>query len=803
LIVSKLPFFDHRAMMTLRDASDDRRNGAVYSYMLRLLLAEKEPNTTSIGLARALLQFPALIYLDLSYTTSAKDRMVLSAISELHELQVLKLRGIGLKDDDAEFLANGVGRRVRFLDLRNNMLTDMAVRSLMQGCFRAPEIVISETNGERASAVQSGAASCSMSSNATLFLQHSNIDDKFVELLTRPLTGRSLLENLPHIGITHLLIAENQLTVEGVAGLLSSRLYMLDAGTVDTVKSLIKGQPSMPPQRYPDSSPAFPGVEKLIPIIGSAAKDGLTYLRIHHAVVTKEPPIRDMISPVDKIAELSGQEQVSQLDTSEQRVELDANKQILELPAETSRFELADTSISNCSTTLGAHHLSPVDEDEPLTLRRGSAFAPETVETHQAVDDEHTAPCGEEEELPDEGRPTTSSPRPCDDSTYPERALEGYSPHLDTDPRSQKIKGLLGKRPRNTTFSSQSKGIVGIPYLHPCHIPHIETLILTDVPSHVPVDSPITSSLIHFIVACSDESLLASLKAKADYSLPPGRARIAAEQQHARALFGLRRLVLEISPTTKRSELRKLSPWRPRSRENAVSKSATGDLDSERLWSAALADFSFFGEEECGIPENDTGKYFSTEILNEKITLVPEDDEDFGTLELNSQMSPNFLQPSPLIGPHQHQSQPNSPHLRPTSHQGSQSLSPRGTRFPGDNVDPMREPEIDLVSELASFRRSKKREYEGLVKNSREPPATFLSPLISPRSSWPYTSFQTPSSSSPLSRVTRTTISSIMPLHVEGHWKGEVKIVRNASPKGRSGVVDIYGNYFEKGYLYP
>jgi len=215
-----------------------------------------------------------------------------------------------------------------------------------------------------------------------------------------------------------------------------------------------------------------------------------------------------------------------------------------------------------------------------------------------------------------------------------------------------------------------------------------------------------------------------------------------------------------------------------------VSKSATGDMDSERLWSAASADFSFFGEEECGIPENDTGKYFSTEILNEKITLVPEDDEGtpVGTLELNSQMSPNFLQPSPLIGPHQHQSQPNS-----------QGLSPRGARFPGDNVDqqpPMREPEIDLVSELASFRRSKKREYEGLVKNSREPPATFLSPLISPRSSWPYTSFQTPSSSSPLqspmpplSRVTRTTVSSIMPLHVEGHWKGEVKIVRNASPK--------------------
>lgn len=38
---------------------------------------------------------------------------------------------------------------------------------------------------------------------------------------------------------------------------------------------------------------------------------------------------------------------------------------------------------------------------------------------------------------------------------------------------------------------------------------------------------------------------------------------------------------------------------------------------------------------------------------------------------------------------------------------------------------------------------------------------------------------------------------------VEGHWKGEVKVVRNSAPKGRTGVVDVYGNYFEKDYLYP
>jgi len=46
-------------------------------------------------------------------------------------------------------------------------------------------------------------------------------------------------------------------------------------------------------------------------------------------------------------------------------------------------------------------------------------------------------------------------------------------------------------------------------------------------------------------------------------------------------------------------------------------------------------------------------------------------------------------------------------------------------------------------------------------------------------------------------------INDIDMKHVEGHWQGEIKVVRNAMPKGRTGMVDMYGNYFEKGYLYP
>ena len=129
LMVSKLPFFDHHAMTALK--TNERSS----HYNIRLLLAEREPNTTSASLAQTLLLFPVLTYLDLSYTTPARDRNVLSTLAQMPFLRVLKLRGIGLKDNDAEFLADAIGQRVRCLDLRDNMLTDIAICSLLQKSF--------------------------------------------------------------------------------------------------------------------------------------------------------------------------------------------------------------------------------------------------------------------------------------------------------------------------------------------------------------------------------------------------------------------------------------------------------------------------------------------------------------------------------------------------------------------------------------------------------------------------------------------------------------------------------------------
>ncbi|EED23857.1 Leucine Rich Repeat domain protein [Talaromyces stipitatus ATCC 10500] len=710
LIVSKLPFFDHNATISLKVPSDAQ----IYPpYNLRLLLAEGEPNTTSIGLATALSRFPLLIYLDLSYTSPAKDRIVLSVLSELPDLRVLKLRGIGLKDADAEFVANAIGTRVRLLDVRNNVLTDRSVRSLLQACFIPKGTSQITHNGDE----------YYLNHHPSL-LQSPSLDNDFLDFLTRPLTGRSIFEHLPKAGITHLYISDNRLTVEGVAALLASkRLHLLDTGSVDTAQTLRADQPLLAPPGSRTDFNTVPGAEKLVPILGAYAKDGLTYLRVNHAIVTKDAPATSEAAITELLPELPADE----LDIHHFHAEMDTSHVIYEMPAGNELLcELEDTSISsssvNRSTSVVKSNQYP---DEPLLPRRGSVFAAEVVSTETTTDDKELLQydhCHSDE---------------CSLSTE----------------RSRKIRDLLFKRPKTEVLPLKHGKSKTFPYLHPSHIPHVQTLILTDVPSHVSSSSPILSSLIRFITACSDEMLLAKLRARADYSFPPGRDRVKAEQQHAKSLFALECLVLEITPAVRNAAPpRALSPWKPQQHDRTGWQSTTGDFDSERLWSAATNDFSFFGNEECGVPE--PHEEIATTILNERVRLVSDDDSIHSSVpELEGSNTSGPKQPTPRSSV-------------PTMHNNSTSIVSN-------------EPEVDLVSALASFRRSKKAEFERLKESNRHSPST-SSPCPSPFDS-----------------------HGALPLHVEGYWPGEVKVIRNPTPKGRSGVVDIYGNYFEKGYLYP
>ncbi|KAL4997190.1 hypothetical protein BDV10DRAFT_170028 [Aspergillus recurvatus] len=690
LIVSELPFFDHGAMMALRGAASG--GVSTRTYNTRLLIAEREPNTTSLGIAETLLRFPELIYLDLSYTTSAKDQTVLSALSQLEHLQVLKLRGIGLKDIDAAFLANAIGHRVRVLDLRENKLTDMALQTLLHVCFWPP--------------------GHDHARHQPLFLRSPGLDEKFREALTSLLTGRSWVEDLPNVGVTHLYLADNQFSVDGVASLLAtSRLYVLDVGTLDTAKHSAEVQSNARRQ-------AYAGSEKLIPILGTVAKENLTYLRAHHTICTSTALQEKPISWNDFLPELPGKNAtacLSELDTHDTQVhELPADTtRVFELAGSTPRHQSSDKLHCNEDGQSGLGH----EYERPMAPRRGSAFAPEVLlSPNEASGATLISPSDTYAALSNSPIPLYSSPISME------------------EPRARKIQELLAKRPKYQPHRQARESYVD--YLHPSHIPHLEVLVLTDVPSHIPATSSILESLIRFVTACSNEALLATLQAGSDYSLPPGQDRAKAEQERAKSLFGLRQLVLEITPVTNSLQPVKSTAWKSVSAQIGHQKSATGDWDLERLWSAASDDFSFFGETECGIPADDTS--LTPDANNASSTSVPS------------------------------------------------------------------KPIVDLVSELAAFRRRKKLEYEQAVRFAFERGG--MNDTLSPQSQSHY-SIGSASGMSPSSGVralnpapgSRLSIAH----HVEGHWKGEVKIVRNATPKGRSGWVDLYGNYFEKGYLYP
>jgi hypothetical protein len=857
LIVSRLPFFDHHSLIALRYASSARRPSLESEedrpqYDLKLLLAEREPNTTSAGLREALFHFPHLVYLDLSYTSSARDASVLAALANLWDLQVLKLRGVGMRDGEAEVLANAIGIRVRLLDLRGNLLTDMAVRSLMQACFLPPDRI--PTSGNM-NARQIEDWPVGMAPGPDFFsldsLRSEELDRELLKQLTHPLTGRLAFEDIPHKGLTHLYIADNNLSVEGLSSLLkSTRLHILDGGSVDTVKTISRSKSLSSPTGYQDEV-RFPGAEKLVPVLGTYASHSLTYLRVSHAVVSEAVQMKDTPSPVVSAAELSSE--------GAALVEVPAPAHYaLELPSEHDAvFELsAEPAVPKSELPGDCIHfaLSPPVNTAPdgngaaSTVARQAktgdkAFAPEVAVNGTTEDSEEDVvlnASGSGLSLRTPLTAITSS----NDNTHttemrhttldtPATASErvGHTPPSPSAFRLARIESLLRKRPLTSTSPSD---ITGTPqpvrsaytsqvytYLHPSHLPNLRTLVLTGVPTLVPESSPIIRALLHFISACADEAYLALLRAQTNYSLPPGHSRQIAELQHARSLFALKTIVLEMGTSTP-SNMPVGKAWdHSRARFNML-KSSTGDRDSEALWSAAENDFSFFGEEgeeedECGVYENEPEKYFPTASLDEKFSLDASDTQGrnngpysgVGTPDSVHVRSPSTLRPAMRRSPTMLQSPRDLPlgrnrrasSVASNKRKESMTSTPRATtplpsEMPGTipasfsqvmappTPQPKEEPLIDLVAELAKFRREKKKEYEdALLKwRTRNNPHN------------PYNGVHLNGAA--------TTDEKDMPF-VEGHWKGEIKIVRNAAPKGRTGTVDVYGNYFEKGYLYP
>jgi hypothetical protein len=872
LIVSKLPFFDHLSLLALRNTPSSRRlsqggeEEQIPRYGLKLLLAAQEPNTTSISIASALPCFPNLVYLDLSYVTPARDAAVLSALSNLYDLQVLKLRGIGLRDSEAEVLANTIGIRVRLLDLRENLLTDMAVRSLLQTSFLPAD---ARTNGawRHSRLIEDWPVGIAPGPDffSLATLRSEELDHELLKQLTNPLTGRLAFEDIPHRGLTHLYISDNHLSVEGLASLLrSERLHVLDGGSVDNVKIIARTRSLSSPTGYTDEV-SFPGAEKLIPVLAKEASKNLTYLRVDHAVVTKKYDVSNEIPmPRKSVAEVQGTLPSDAELPSEGRPIFEAPAPAhyaVEMPAEREPiFELDATPAEPRYELIGdimQFAISPPIGDKPQEseslaqiatspIRGEGPYAPEVVVNG------HVTPDSDDEDVildasgtgttlksrigpTTASKPVTSEPpsispsptQPVFSSTIQPAPSATPSPSVH---RLARIDLLLRKRPQPLSFPAADPTTLVIAQplsnLHPAALPNLRTLILTGLPTSVPQSSPLLPALKSFISACADEAALALLRAQTNYSLPPGRARLAAELDHARSLFALKVIVLEMLPpgqSTKGKLDGQARGWHHNRQRVSMSKSSTGDHDSENMWSAAENDFSFFGEEgeehdECGIYDHDPEKYFPTARIDDKILLTPQEARQnvgrtpsphgsVGSLDLG--MTPTVLRsPRDLpLGRNRRSSGEGererglSLRMRmrgtatnangPAEVPASPTSNPMQFQQQSQQQEIPQEPMVDLIAELAAWRKERKKAYEDAVMRLR------LSRGVRRSGTFGRGIDSSSSVADGMGLDERD-----MPF-VEGHWKGEIRVVKNAVPKGRTGVVDMYGNYFEKGYLYP
>ena len=624
LIVRGLPFFDHASLQALRHARkktdkepDQRRRSiqlpgrdgrivqvpssiapsVVSPTGLRLLDASRCPNVTSHSLAETLNRFEGLLYLDLSFTAPAREDRVLATLKRFNGLQVLKLRGIGLRDEAVETLTKAIGLRTRSLDVRDNYITDRGVRGLMDRCFL--DLSLPRNRNEMASGRRSPALLPYLGSEMLEIYQGEDFEGYLRNVFTGRFVDRLAIEEVPARGITHLYIAGNVLTADGVSELVKSeRLHVLDIGSV-------KINPTWSSEQDNNPNYSMPSTESLTPVFAKHSAGSLTLLRVDHSLITKEfIPSPDAVGP-------------SAVDPQEESVESTEFSSELQTPPN----EL-DSHPMQVSTSHGRSYsiMSTETGDFIEPRRRSGVWTPETLDSDGT----------------ETGRSSPIGPVPTLDMGTVNDVLalsSQFAEHDLTSPTSS------GPRPRS--YSSMdvdrerrlSIHMAHRHNLHPAMLPHVITLVLTNVPpiSH---DPKIIERLVEFVKSCAREALFAHNQAHLDYSMPPGRGiHLSALKYSANKIFALKRLVLEMAPEQKvRQNNTKASPW-----HLYDTRSVTEDRDSEAFYSATKSDYSFFADEDGGSPnlEPESDYYQSGSKENEATQSPPSYEEVFFSLDGN------------------------------------------------------------------------------------------------------------------------------------------------------------------------
>ena len=711
----------------------------------------------------ALTHWPDLVFLDLSDTPTARDPHVLSGLEHMKSLQVLKLKHIGLRDIDCDTLAEATKIRIRSLDVRDNLLTDASVRTLLAKCFhRTRDVQTVQKRAHEGHADQEDWLKGIPRPTPDVLDQFrgDDIDQRFIKLLTQSVVGRIPTEDLPPTGITHLYIANNYITMEGIASLVKTQnLHVLDAGDLDTAKVL--GRPRTLSSLSSPVAQSFlvPGAEKLTGILEKFATENLTYLRLHHTVLTSPMTTKEVdLAELDSEEGNSSQQpQLPELDGEEaprpelqgdldHPAELDAMPPVYELPDNdaTPRYELVGDPIQIVVSPAANKTTFPRDLSPPPSL--GSpASAPEVVS--EAEDNLILTPTGLS--------PMVQAASGREASGIDTPAISNLS--LDngaifTDDPSSRLSQINSRRHElRYGIRDANRGLL------PGRLPHLQTLTLTEVSTMTP-SKTLIQNLKSFISDCAIEHHLAvsqaDIEAKADphrinYPNPHSHSRPSGTSAGASSFFALQKIILELTPPRSRDASRATdsstrdhpslhsphhSPHSPQFPPSAVKRSknwsTTEDPDTEAFWNAAENDFSFFSEgvpnrgdgDECGLPAVEPGGRLPKTIGDKEAVVVSaagdNDDES----------------------------------VRPGSRDGRKDGGSRA------EVRQEREQLYDVVGELARWRAERK----GAFREAMEEEGGGGGKAV----------------------------------FVEGYWPGEVKIVRLGRNRERD--ADGYGGCFER-----
>lgn len=455
-IVHGVPFFDHASLLDLRK----RLKPGLPLFELRLLDVSNCQNATAEGLAEVLSRVPALVYLDLSWVRGAVDSSIISKLKHLRRLRVLKFCGLSLTDQQIARLARAIGCRVRSLDLRSNKMSDVAVFKLLDECvLNAVQRRHIEQSANSEQRIRSPDGLPFYVSPGQIQVYRSEQFEQFLyTTLSKDFVTRLALEDAIDVGLTHLYLSDNVITVYGAARLLqSAKLNVLDIGEM----SLVAKQNGNPTKTTLDE------LQHIRHLLATCASGSLTYLRINHSIITEDSPddanAETEVAVQTPITEdappYSEQVQSPTLDDYSESTDEEPEKS----PGPSNQLNMPLSNLLEKVVSLANDPDSPLDDTEP-----------------------HESP---------------SIPSVVVSPVEPEPPSFGPAAQFDSGLREQ-------------TYNKQSL----IKSIHALMLRKLRTLALTNVPSHA-YNTEISDMLAQFLRECSQEAVLSNIRAKSDSTL--------------------------------------------------------------------------------------------------------------------------------------------------------------------------------------------------------------------------------------------------------------------------------------------